>query len=65
MGVNPRLAFSKLERKKMPGMGNKCIQLNHYCFFSESSFKPEAVEKVLVERAVRDRGWESYYPMIE
>lgn len=50
----------------MLDMENKCFQLEHYFFFfPESSFKPKAVEKVLVESAIRDKGWESYYPMIE
>ena len=65
MRISPRLSFSKLERKRMLDMENKCIQLKQYFFFSESSFKPEAVEKVLVESAIRDKGWQSYYPMIE
>lgn len=66
MRISPRLSFSKLERKRMLDMENKCFQLEHYFFFfPESSFKPKAVEKVLVESAIRDKGWESYYPMIE
>ena len=63
--ISPRLSFSKLERKRMLDMENKCIQLKQYFFFSESSFKSEAVEKVLIESAIRDKGWQSYYPMIE
>lgn len=65
MRISPRLSFSKLERKRMLDMENKCFQLKHYFFFPKSSFKPEAVEKVLVESAIRDKGWECYYPMTE
>lgn len=47
-------------------MGNKGIQPEHYCFFSESSFKIGAEEKVLIERAIKNRAiWESYHHMVE
>lgn len=35
-------------------MENKGIQPEHYCFFSESSFKIGAEEKVLIEGVIRE-----------
>lgn len=44
-------------------MGSKGTE--HYCIFSQTIFKFQVVEEVIVERAVRDRGQYSYYPMAE